>query len=49
VKIVVKGEIKMPDNLNSKTGKILAATLFLVFINMTVFVILTKCKKKKTG
>lgn len=39
----------MPDNSNSKTGKIVAATLFLVFINMTVFCMLTKYKKNKIG
>lgn len=37
----------MPDNSNSKTEKIVAATLFLLFINMIVFVMLTKCKNNK--
>jgi len=32
---------------NSKTGKIVSVTLFLIFINITVFVMLTKVKKNK--
>jgi len=35
------------SNTNSKTGKIVAATLFLILINLAVFVMLTKVKKNK--
>ncbi len=51
VKIISEGESTVPDksNTNSKTEKIAAVALFLFLINMTVFVMLNKCKKKKTG